>query len=220
VFECEQLNADAYCHGGTLHRVSAFHVFCSEWPYAVFLSVPQYTSDVTVVPCCMNSTILSQLSGRRFFKLFRLVWWMYFASTALTAPCSQNSQMKPRFHRLLVLRCDWEIHRHLCGIAVKKVKAESHSLCFVRTREHFRNSSYSQLVIAYPKCDNIVENSAWNLRKFTRKFWNCEAPSFALNKITTRYKWPTTSLFIMNIYPSLYILHHCLSFPLLLTFWP
>jgi hypothetical protein len=43
------------------------------------------------------------------------------------------------------------------------------------------------------------------LWKFTRKFWNCEAPSFTiflvhtLNKIITHYRWPTTSLIIMNI---------------------
>jgi hypothetical protein len=43
------------------------------------------------------------------------------------------------------------------------------------------------------------------LWKFTRTFWNCEAPSFTnflistLNKIITHYRWPTTSLFIVNI---------------------
>jgi hypothetical protein len=51
-----------------------------------FLSVSQYTSDVIVVPCCMNSTIstpflsqktvsISFLTGRQsLFKLFRVVW--------------------------------------------------------------------------------------------------------------------------------------------------
>jgi hypothetical protein len=48
-----------------------------------FFSVLQYTSDVTVVPCCMNSTIrtfflsqktvsISFLAGRRLFKLLGL----------------------------------------------------------------------------------------------------------------------------------------------------
>jgi hypothetical protein len=52
-----------------------------------FFNVSQYTSDIIVVPCCMNSTIsspfqsqktvtISFLAGRRLFKLFRLVWWM------------------------------------------------------------------------------------------------------------------------------------------------
>jgi hypothetical protein len=39
------------------YTMPAFHAFCPEWPYAVFFSVSQYTSDATVVPCCMNSTI-------------------------------------------------------------------------------------------------------------------------------------------------------------------
>jgi hypothetical protein len=27
-------------------------------------------------------------------------------------------------------------------------------------------------------CDNLVEKNAWNLWKFTRNLWNCEAPSY------------------------------------------
>jgi hypothetical protein len=65
----------------------AFHAFCSEWPYAVFLVFrTQYTSDVIVVHCCVISTIstpfltqktvaISFLAGRqRLFKLYRFVW--------------------------------------------------------------------------------------------------------------------------------------------------
>jgi hypothetical protein len=33
--------------------------------------------------------------------------------------------MKPMIDHLLLVRCDWEIHRHLCGMALKKVKAEA-----------------------------------------------------------------------------------------------
>jgi hypothetical protein len=48
------------------------------------------------------------------------------ASTALTALWFQHSQMKPRFHHLLLVRCDWGNNRHLCGITLKKkVKAEA-----------------------------------------------------------------------------------------------
>jgi hypothetical protein len=36
VLECEQLYADAHCHGEALHQMSAFNAFSSEWPYAVF----------------------------------------------------------------------------------------------------------------------------------------------------------------------------------------
>jgi hypothetical protein len=54
-----------------------------------------------------------------FFSLFGEV----YASTAVTALWFQHSQVKPRFHH--VLRCDWEIHRYLCGIALKKSKPKS-----------------------------------------------------------------------------------------------
>jgi hypothetical protein len=84
VLECEQLYADAHHHGGARHRISAFHAFCPEWPY-IFFGVSQYSSDVIVVPCCMNFTISTlpvpetvachHLSERkRLFKLFRLIW--------------------------------------------------------------------------------------------------------------------------------------------------
>jgi hypothetical protein len=123
-----------HSHGEALHHMSAFHAFCSEWPYAVFSSVSQYTSDITVVPCCMNSTIstlflsqktgvISFLAGRQhLFKLFWLLWWMC-ASTALTALWFQHSQMKPRFHHLLLMWCD----HHLCSITLKKTKPKPFS---------------------------------------------------------------------------------------------
>jgi hypothetical protein len=38
--------------------MSAFHVFCYEWPYTDFIVFCKYTSHIIVVlPCCMNSTI-------------------------------------------------------------------------------------------------------------------------------------------------------------------
>jgi hypothetical protein len=54
VFEYEQLCAEGRCHWGLLHRMSEFQVFSSERPFEVLFSVSQYTSDVTVVPCCKN----------------------------------------------------------------------------------------------------------------------------------------------------------------------
>jgi hypothetical protein len=84
-------------------------------------------------------------------------------------------------------------------------KAEgSHSLCSVRTCEHFRNPSCAKLVVAYRNCDNLVENSAWNLWKFTRKFWNRETQSFTIFFQHLKQDHPslqmmTISLFIVNI---------------------
>jgi hypothetical protein len=37
VIECERLYAEVHCHEGALHRKSAFHAFCSEWPYSFFI---------------------------------------------------------------------------------------------------------------------------------------------------------------------------------------
>jgi hypothetical protein len=73
-------------------------------------SVPQYTSDVIVVSCCMNSTISTsallsapenschQLSGREtFVKTFSACSVIVYACTALTPLWFQHSQMKPSF---------------------------------------------------------------------------------------------------------------------------
>jgi hypothetical protein len=42
--------------------------------------------------------------------------------TALIARWFQHIQMKHRCHHLLLIRCDWEIHCHICGITLKKSK--------------------------------------------------------------------------------------------------
>jgi hypothetical protein len=88
VLECEQLYADAHCHGGALHRMSAFHVFFRMGLCSFLVFRMQYTCDVIVVPCCMNTTIsapflsqktvvISFLAARCLFTLFRLVCWIY-----------------------------------------------------------------------------------------------------------------------------------------------
>jgi hypothetical protein len=111
------------------------------------------------------------------------------------------------FHHLLLLRSDWEIHRDLFSTALKS-HSRSHSLHFVHTRDNFRKQSYAKLVIAKTNCDNLVEKSAWNIRKFTRKLWNCEAPSFTnslvntLNKIITHYRWATLHFSSWNFSPT------------------
>jgi hypothetical protein len=124
--------------------------------------------------------------------------------------------MKPRFHHLLLVRCDWEIHRHLCGIALKIYNIRNQSLRFVRTCEHFRKQSWA-LMIAYLICDNLAEKSAWNLWKFTRNFWNREAPCFANFLVNTLNSlqmagWPLRSLSWAFIRPSLNILYIVLQF--------
>jgi hypothetical protein len=90
-----------------------------------FFTVLQYTYNITVVPHCMNSTISTPLLSQKrvairadiclnIFRLFgECVCIHCFDSLQF-----QHSQMKPRFHHLLLLWCDWEIHCHLCGITL------------------------------------------------------------------------------------------------------
>jgi hypothetical protein len=83
------------------------------------------------------------------FKVLRLVWWMCMHPLLwlLTALWFQHSQMKPRFHHLLLVRCDWEIH-HIFVVSLQESQSRSHSLRFMRTLEHFRNPSCAKLAIA------------------------------------------------------------------------
>jgi hypothetical protein len=137
VLECEHLCADAYFHGGALHRMSALHASCSEWPYTVFFSVSQYTSDTNVVPRYMNSTIsalflsqkittISFLEDNVCLNLFGLLLNVC-VSTALIDLWFRHPKMKPSFNHLLVVRCDWDILRHLWGIYVKESKPKAFS---------------------------------------------------------------------------------------------
>jgi hypothetical protein len=111
-----------------------------------------------------------------------------------------------------------------------KSQNQSYSLRFVRNRENFRNPFCAKLVITYPNCDNLIQNNEWNLWKFTRKFWNCEAPPFTdflvstVSKINTRYRWPADhfAFHLEHLFglPSLNSLHQCLTVPSLTTFCP
>jgi hypothetical protein len=85
VLKFDELYAEMRCHLGALHRMSAFHAFSSEWPYAVSV-VSQYTCNYIVVPYCMNSTsnnnfmapeivVINFLAGRkRLFELLHFLW--------------------------------------------------------------------------------------------------------------------------------------------------
>jgi hypothetical protein len=91
-------------------------------------------------------------------------------------------------------------------VLLYKNQNPSYPLHFLCTHEHFWNLSSTEIMmIAYPNCDNLVENSAWNLWKFIWKFWNCKALSFTnflvntLDKIVTPYRWSATSLFFVYI---------------------
>jgi hypothetical protein len=141
--------------------MSAFHAFFSEWPYAVFLGVggvSQYTGDVIVVPCCMNSTIsthsLSQETDAISFVADNICLNFFFGlfGECVCSHCFDFSlvtftnvtQVSPSVTHTLRLRnlspSVW--------YRSKNVKAEgSHSLHFVCTREHFQNPSCAKRVM-------------------------------------------------------------------------
>jgi hypothetical protein len=72
-----------------------------------------------------------QFSGRQttFVSTFSACLMIVCASTALTPLWPQHSQMKPRFYHLLLVQCDWEIHYHVCGIALNKCTKAEVILC-------------------------------------------------------------------------------------------
>jgi hypothetical protein len=137
ILECEQLCANAHCQGEALHRMSAYHAFCSEWSYASFC-VSQYICDVTVVPFCMNSNVSTPLLSKKkvsisfwqqcFFFNFSTCLMKARECTALNTLWFKHSKMKPRFLHLLLLQCDWEINHHLRDIVLKITET---ILCFL-----------------------------------------------------------------------------------------
>jgi hypothetical protein len=110
VLECEQLYADAHCHWGTLHRMSAFHAFCAEWPYSGFfffgVSRTLLTLLWSLVAWIPPSALLSCHRKQWSSAFWRGLFGDVRASTAFTAFWFQHSQMKARFYHILLLRCD------------------------------------------------------------------------------------------------------------------
>jgi hypothetical protein len=72
-------------------------------------------------------SLLADTICLNFFSLFGEVC----AFTALIDSWFQHSQMKPRFHHLILIWCDWEIYCHLCGIILKKSKLKPFSAFYV-----------------------------------------------------------------------------------------
>jgi hypothetical protein len=168
------------------------------WAYAVFFSISQYTSVVIIVPCCMNSTMsMPSLSQKAVIINFLAdvcleIYGLF--SECVCIHCFEgfrfhHLQIKPRFQHLLLVRCNWETRCRQHGIAIK-IKAKA-ILCILWAPVSNFEPVLSRTCDAY-LTDNLVENSAYNLWKFTRHIWNCEASSFAnmvdtLNKIITHY---------------------------------
>jgi hypothetical protein len=118
--------------------------------------VSQCTSHVTVVPCCIKSTIstpfLSQksvatsfLSGRqRLFKLFLLVWWMCVHRLFWLLFGLNIHKWNPGF-----VQCDWEIHCRLCCVALKISKPKLVSAFLA-------HPSVISEAILHKTCDSLI----------------------------------------------------------------
>jgi hypothetical protein len=88
-----------------------------------------------------------------FFGLFDECVWCVFALTALWI---QHSQMKPRFHHLLLVWCDWEIYCHLCGIALKNSKPKSFSVLYAPQQTPCQLNLLMVRVLRPPEPERLV----------------------------------------------------------------
>jgi hypothetical protein len=95
--------ADTHCHGGALHRMSAFHAFCSVLAYVfrytlstLLSSLVAWMSLPTLLSCPIKQ-FPSTFWQTTFVWTFSACLVNVCASTALTAFWFQHSQMKPRF---------------------------------------------------------------------------------------------------------------------------
>jgi hypothetical protein len=173
----------------------------------------QYNSDVTVVPCCMNSTISTPFLYQKtaaihflarvylnFLGLFGQCVCIHSFDCSLVSTFTNKTQVSSSVICMMWLRNSLpSLWYHS-----KNDKAEA-ILCASHTCDHFRNSSCTKFVmIAYSNCANLIENSESDLWKFTQKFWNCQALSVTnflvntLNKIITHYRWPTNHFNLLH----------------------
>jgi hypothetical protein len=176
--------AKEVCH---LWSQPRFDTFCSEWHYAVFLvfrntRLTLLWSRVAWIPHQHSFSVpensCHQLSGRHLFKLFWLVWWMCVPP-------------------LLWMLFGFSIHNWNPGLTscyVYYVIEKSLPSLWYRSKKSKLKPFFAFCVHPWAfleptflckTCDNLVENSVWNLGKFTQEFWNCVAPSstnFLVNK--------------------------------------
>jgi hypothetical protein len=113
--------------------------------------------------------------------------------------------MEPKFHYPLLVQCDWRIHRHLCGITIKKTSKLKPFFAFcVQLWAFFEH-------ILCRMCDSLAllgwspKEKVWNLRKFiwVLNSWGAVFHKFFRTLFWTRSSLttvgqPTTSLFIVN----------------------
>jgi hypothetical protein len=170
-----------------------FITSCSEWPYtvsSVFLNtLLTLLSSFYLMKSSISTLFLSQqtvairfLAGRCYLTSLAC-FANVCASTALTALWFQHSQMKPRFHHLLIIQWEWEIHSHLRGTVLKMSKLKPFSAFCVHMQPFLRpmlcRTCHSLALLWYPcreHCMKSVETrmkflSLWSAIFHTSLFW-------------------------------------------------
>jgi hypothetical protein len=150
--------------------------------------------------------------------------YIFFASfmnvrayTVLDAFWFERSRVKPIFRHL-------PLHYFIVKIVIILLVSLSKIVSFF---EFLRtcNKCWAKYMVAYSY--NLVENSAWDLWKLRRNFWNGEGPSFTnsffstLNNIIIHHIWPLQTIRSSSwicFHLSLNILQYCLTDPSVFIF--
>jgi hypothetical protein len=148
MLKCKQLNIEKRCHKKALHHISAFHTIDSLQFFLFYntLLTLLWSCVAWIPPTALISCLIKQISSG-FWQTMHVQHSHLVnvsPSTALTAPWFQNSHMQTRFHHLLLLQCDCQIHCHLCGTTLKKRQCWSNVQHFVHIHDHLCKTCDSQ----------------------------------------------------------------------------
>jgi hypothetical protein len=165
---------------------------------------------------CPRKQFPSASGRQRLFKLYGLFGecvCIHFFCSLVSIFTNESQVSSPAARTMWLKNSSQSLWFHSKNI----YKSRSHSQRFMRTREHFRNPSCAKLVIV-SLTDNLAGKSAWNVWRFTRKFWNCEAPSFtnSFGHEQDHHSLQMADHFALHrgrllARPALNILHHCLT---------
>jgi hypothetical protein len=195
--------------------------------------VSKYTCDIVVpvswIPpsaplSCPREQLPPAFWQADLFILFRHVWWMYMHRL----PSLLYGFSIHKWNPLFITCYSYDMFEKFIAsfvVSLQKSQSRCHSLCFVHTREHFWNPYCAKLMITSPNCDNLIENIAWNLWKFTWKFSKCKVASFTNFLVNTLNILQVADHFALHLEhlfacPYLNILHHCVTVSSLITYWP
>jgi hypothetical protein len=157
----------------------------------------------------------------KLFSLFRKCVCIHYFDWSLVSTFTNETQVSSPVTHTMWLRNSSPslLYRS------KKCQSQSHSVFRVCPWE-FLEPILCKICDSLA-CDNLVENSVWNLWKLT---WSSEIVKHRLSQIFWSTFWTRSSLSIgaqplcsslwTFVHPSLNILQHCLTVLSLFTLWP